>query len=123
MADAIDDPLPQQLDGEPDLAAEIARLNDTLSTLKADTEALKKSTDYQAVIRQLDSLIPEDQRTEAPANASAIDQVFHKITSALAWAKRPAVPATDTARPNLEIPAEDLSALPPHARMARGYAA
>lgn len=123
MADAIHDPLPPQLDGEPDLAAEIARLNDALSTLREDTQALKQSTDYEAVMRQLDSLVPEDQRTAPPANASAIDQVFHKITSALAVAKRQSVPATDTSRPTLETPAEDLSALPPHARMARGYAA
>lgn len=123
MADASDAPLPPQLDGEPDLAAEIARLNDALATLQSETKALKHTTDYEAVIRQLDALVPEDQRTEAPANAPAIDKVFHKITSALVWAKRPSVPATDTGRPILETPAEDLSALPLHARMARGYAA
>lgn len=123
MTEATDNPLPEQLDGEPDFGAEITRLHADLAALKEESEALRQSTDYADLIARLDSLVPEDQRTNAPSDASDIDKVFHKITTALAASKRPVVPLTDTARPSLETPAEDLSSLPPHVRIARGYAA
>ncbi len=123
MTDATDTPLPEQLDGEPDFAAEIARINVDLAALAEESKAFRQSFDYADLLAQLDTLIPEDQRSNAPADASDIDKVFHKITTALAASKRPVVPVTDTAKPSLETPAEDFSSLPPHVRIARGYAA
>ena len=121
MSDAVDLTLPPQT--EPDFTAEIARIDGTLATMAAESKAFRSSFDYNGLIAELDTLIPEDQRTEAPPNATDMDRVLHKITSALAAAKRPIVPTTDTSRPKLETPAEDVTSLPPHVRIARGYAA
>jgi hypothetical protein len=111
------------LDGEPNMASEVARLDEAISALKTESKAFAGATDYADLISRLDDLIPEDQRSDAPANASEIDRVFHKITTALSAAKRPVVPATDAKRPDLQTPIQDFSTLPAHARMARGYAA
>ncbi|HAV49737.1 MULTISPECIES: hypothetical protein [unclassified Brevundimonas] len=123
MTDATDATPSEQIDGKPDVTSEIARIDKALASLEHDSQAFRSSFDYDGLIAELDTLIPEDQRKDAPANASAIDRVFHKMTAALAAAKRPVVPVTDTAKPSLETPAEDLSCLPPHVRIARGYAA
>lgn len=123
MTETTDTPLPEQIDGEPDFSAEIARMNVELADLKERSESFRQSFDYADLIAQLDAITPEDQRSDAPADASNFDKVFHKITTALAAAKRPVVPVTDTTKPSLETPAEDLSSLPPHVRIARGYAA
>jgi hypothetical protein len=66
--------------------------------------------------------LSDEARAAIPKDASKMDQVFARITAALADAKRrPVVPETDTAKPVLSPVAPDLSSLPAHARIARGY--
>lgn len=130
-----DTPLPEQLDGEPDLAAEITRIDSDIRALaeslmpsdeqlKADIAALEISdADYASLIANLDQLIPEDALAEAPTSTSRLDQLMWRVTTATKSLTRPRVPGTDDRRPTLETPAEDFSTLPPHVRMARGYTA
>ena len=135
MSDAKDTALPEQHDGEPDFAAEIARLDTDIKALiesitpsddelKADLDAMQISdADYALLIANLDKLIPAESRADAPKDGSLFDQVMWRVTTAAKAGKAPVVPATDAKRPTLETPAEDLSSLPPHVRIARGYAA
>ncbi len=117
------EPLPPALDGEPDLAAEVARVGDTLKDLAEQTKALKDATDYDGLNASLDGLLSEEGRASIPKEGSKLEQIFARITVALAEAKRPVVPVTDTAKPTLSPVTPDLSALPAHARIARGYRA
>lgn len=117
-------PLPSQLDGEPDLAAEIVRLDAELKDLAKQNAELERATDLDGLLNSLDELLTPEARASIPKDASKMDQVFARITAALGEAKRrPVVPQTDTTTPSLTPVAPDLSALPAHARMARGYGA
>lgn len=121
MTDTIHSPLPASLDGEPDLAAEIARFDATVKELAEQVKASQAAIDFEGIQAGLDSLLGDEARASVPATGSKMDQVFARITAALAEAKRPNVPVTDTAKPTLAPVAPDLSALPAHARIARGY--
>lgn len=104
-----------------DLNAELARINDDLKSLNAVTAAMRGDTDHAALIADLEGLIPEADRAALPTDGSHFDQIFARVTAAIKAAKKPAVPVTDTTRPPTTPPAPDLSGLPAHARMARGY--
>lgn len=134
MTDIADTPLPEQHDGEPDLQAEVARLNAELAELtkqmpSADdlaelTRNLGPSaSEYDALIASLRDLVTEDEAANAPKDASRLDTVMWFVGRAAEQAKRPKVPATDTTKPALGAVEPDLSTLPPHARIARGYRA
>lgn len=105
-----------------DLSAELAALRDDLKALKDQTAALMSEAEYDVLIASLDGLIPEAERASLPSTGSKRDQAHARIVAALAATKRPVVPATDTKRPALTPPVEDIYALPAHARIARGYA-
>ena len=104
-----------------DINAELARINDDLKSLRDVSAAMVNDADHAALITNLDGLIPEADRAALLTGGSRIDQIFTRVTAAIKAAKAPIVPVTDTARPPTTPPAEDLSALPAHARIARGY--
>ena len=107
----------------PDLTAELARLDQELKGLRDAAKAVSAETDYDGLLANLNELIPEEDRAGLSNEGTKIDQVFARVTAALKAAKRPAVPETDTKRASLTPKSEDLSDLPAHVRMARGYAA
>lgn len=118
-----DELLPPQLDGEPDLAAEITRLDADLKDLAKETAAIRDKTDLDGLAAQLDEILSEEGRASIPKTGSKMDLVFARVTAALKEAKlKPVVPITDTAKPAQSPISPNLSALPAHARMARGYA-
>lgn len=130
-----DTPLPPQIDGEPDWAAEVARLDTEIkvmaeslapaeSELRTSMKAMEiGDADYAKLIASLDELIPAETKADAPKNLSRMDELMWRVTTAAETLKRPVVPATDAKRPDLQTPTEDFSTLPAHARIARGYAA
>lgn len=122
MTDLVDTPLPEQVDGEPDLASEIARLDASLKELRDHTQSLETTTDYDQLHAKLDELLTDEARAAIPSDTSKLDQVFAKITAVLREARRtPKVPETDTQRPPLSPPPADFASLPAHARIAAGY--
>jgi hypothetical protein len=123
MTDSTHTPLPEQHDGEPDFAAEIARLDSDLKTLSEATRQLENATDYETLTSRLDALLNDETKATLPKDGSKLDQVFARITAALdAQKKAPViVPETDRSKPALTPVAPDLSTLPAHARMAHGY--
>lgn len=121
MTDAADTPLPEQLDGEPDLAAEIARLDEAVKALAETGATLDHETDFDGLSAKLDELLSEEGRKALPKAGSRVDQIFARITAVLAENKRNPVPETDTRRPPLGHMNADYSSLPVHARIAAGY--
>ncbi len=105
----------------PDLSEDLARLRDDLKALQETTAAMPSGDDIDALITGLNDMIPEADRAALPAEGTKFNRLFAHVTAALKAAKTPLVPTTDTQRASLTPPAEDLSALPAHARMARGY--
>lgn len=117
MTDTTDDTTP------PDLAAEIARQNIELANLRAETAALRDATDYDDLTASLDAMLSEEARAGVSKEGSQQHRVFSLIAAVLKDSQRPTVPTTDTSKPSLTPVKPDLSSLPPHARMAHGYAA
>lgn len=135
MTDTAEPSLPEQLDGEPNLTAEIARLDAEIKALteqltpsdeelKADMEGLQISDeDYAKLLASLDELISAEDRPAAPTAGPRMDQLMWRVSAAAKAMKRSTVPPTDGKRAALDIPGIDFSALPAHARIARGYRA
>ncbi|WP_426025231.1 hypothetical protein [Brevundimonas sp. TSRC1-1] len=104
-----------------DLTEDLARLKDDLKSLRDETAAMRAEEDIDGMITNLTALIPEADRAALPTDGTKFNRLFAHVTAALKAAKVPAVPVTDTTRPPTTPGPEDLSALPAHARMARGY--
>ncbi|MGA0546412.1 hypothetical protein ACO2Q1_14160 [Brevundimonas sp. VNH65] len=105
-----------------DLSAELAALRDDLKSIREEAAALMNDADYDGLIGSLEEFIPEGDRVSLPSTGSKRDQVYARIVAALKASQRPVVPPTASKRPPLSPPAEDIFALPAHARIARGYA-
>lgn len=119
---AADTPLPETHDGEPDMAAEIARLEADLKSLTDQTKAMADATDYDAISAGLDAMLSEEVRASIPTSGSKMEQLFARVTAAIAENKRnPVVPETDVKRPSLSPAHVDFTTLPAHARIAAGY--
>ena len=106
-----DETLPDAGPGEPDLAADLAAKNTRFDG----------TFDFNGLSARLDELLSDEGRANLPSGGSEMDRIFYRVTAALAESKRPVVPVTDTSKPTLAPVAPDLSALPAHARIARGY--
>lgn len=105
-----DETLPTALPAEPDLAV-----------LAAENARFDATFDYTSLSASLDELLSDEARANLPSGGSEMDRIFYRVTAALTESKRPVVPVTDTSKPTLAPVAPDLSALPAHTRIARGY--
>ena len=127
MTDTADTPLPAADDGEPDFAAEIARLEEAMKDVPAQIEALNRKLDseidYEGLEKTFDGMLSEKDLAGLPTSGSRMDRLFYRIVAIAEAAKRPVVPATDTKRPSLTPAPADLSSLPAYARIAAGYGA
>jgi hypothetical protein len=133
------------IDGEPDLASEIARLDKDLEGLAelmpsneeieatfaeitpsdADLAAFAapSDADLAELASSLKAMLSDKDRASAPKDKSPFDQIQWMV---LALSKdqqhaKPVVPVTDTSKPALTPSTPDFSTMAAHARMARGY--
>lgn len=104
-----------------DLTDDLARVKIDLKSLQDQTAVMRAEEDIDGLITNLTALIPEADRASLPKDGSNHSRVFAHVIAALKAAKSAPVPTTDTTPAPTTTPPEDLSELPAHARMARGY--
>ena len=122
------------IDGEPDFASEIARLDQSLKDLAALmpsaeeieatlAEIAPSDAELAELATSLDALLSDEDRAGAPKDRSRFDQIQWMVTAISNDQRRtkPVVPVTDTHKPALTPSTPDFSTMPAHARMARGY--